>query len=80
MTCRISHDDKGNFAVFCGSKWGMGTTTLSTEDAAEYGQDSIYGFGHDNTDPHDFYPDEEVNTKDEIAAWEEAKAECRCGR
>jgi len=34
------------------------------------------GFGHDNTDPHDFFPDYESNSEAEIAAWEKAKAEC----
>jgi len=78
MTCNPLIDPvTGTFHGWaCGSKWGMGVTTLSEKDAKEYGMDSIYGFGHDNTDPHDFSPDYESNTEDEIEAWKKAKVEC----
>lgn len=64
--------------MVCGSSWGMGVTTFPNEPSdSEFSE--IYGFGMGG-DPHDFEPDYDSNTKDEIAAWEKAKAECDCGR
>jgi hypothetical protein len=74
MTCKIERDANGKVvAISCSSPWGMGVTTLEPEDAAEFGMDSVYGFSHGGN-PHNFSPDYECNTKEEIAAWEEAKA------
>jgi len=76
MTCKSLIDPVTGLLVgwACGSAWGMGVTTLHGEEAEEFGG-SIYGFGVDGTDPHDFWPDEE-NSPAEMAAWEKAKAEC----
>lgn len=67
--------------IVCGSSWGMGVTTFPPGD--EYYEfdpsGSIYGFGMGG-DPHDFEPDYESNSPEEIKAWEDAKAACQCGR
>jgi hypothetical protein len=41
--------------------------------------ESTYGYGGSG-DPHDFSPDYECNTPEEIKAWEAAKETCQCGR
>lgn len=60
----------------CEHPWGIGS--YSVPEWGEYGA-SIYGhpFG---VDPHDFFPDDECCTADELAAHAAAKAACECGR
>lgn len=61
--------------IMCGSSWGIGT--FDTGDL-EFGVQ--YGFPTSDIDPHDFDPDRESCLSKEIAAWEQAKATCGCGR
>lgn len=76
MACKTITDDKGEVvAIACGSAWGVGT--YDTGDP-EWGV--LYGFAPTNIDPHDFWPDEESCSPQEIAAWRAAKATCGCGR
>lgn len=68
MTCRF-----GDGLIICSSSWGMGVTTLSRKDARDYEVNSIYGFGHENSNPYDFEPDRDSNSEQEIKNWEDAK-------
>lgn len=76
MPCETLTDEKGEMVgIVCSAPWGMGVTTYRWEEDGEEFEDSIYGFGG-RGDPHDFDPDTESNTPEEIAAWEAAKAAC----
>lgn len=61
--------------IVCTSSWGLGT--FDTGDP-EFGIQ--YGFPTADIDPHDYDPDRESCMPKEIAAWEQAKADCKCGR
>jgi hypothetical protein len=52
----------------CSSPWGIGVYTLEYED----GPESIYGYPPVSMNPHDFEPDTECCTPEEIAEWEAA--------
>lgn len=53
----------------CGSSWGIGVYTIR-----EAGQEMlIYGFPPKDMDPHDFSPDWECCTANELEAWKHAK-------
>ena len=55
----------------CGSPWGVGVYVYDGEE--------IYGYGCvDN--PHDFTPDEECCTAEEISAWKQACADWDASR
>jgi hypothetical protein len=78
MPCEELKNDKGETVAFvCTAPWGMGTTFYPDMAGTEF--EEIYGFGGSG-DPHDFSPSFEENSPEEIAAWEQAKAECKCGR
>lgn len=81
MPCKTLENKKGEIVGFaCGGKWGMGVTDYGQfEDNPDDEYRFIYGFGGSG-DPHNFTPDYDCNTKAEIAAWEKAKSECKCGR
>jgi hypothetical protein len=77
MTCKIVRDDDGQVQMIaCGSSWGLGVYSWEGEFEGEGG--SVYGFLPTDVDPHEVSPDFESNTKEEIAAWEEAKRKCPC--
>jgi len=78
MTCKVIKNSKNEtVAIVCSSPWGIGTYNFVWEDGEE---ESIYGFPTQNTDPHDFSPDEECCTEKEIENWKLAKVNCNCGR
>lgn len=56
----------------CGSPWGIGVTTFTPEEAEAFGIDSVYGYGNREGNPHNFQPDEECCSAEEIAAWRKA--------
>ena len=77
MACHFIRDDNGQLiAIACTTPWGIGTVIYHFEE----GDEIIYGFPHSNCDPHDFFPDIECCSPEEIAAWEECKSKCQCGR
>lgn len=78
MPCETLANDKDEVIGFaCGGAWGMGIKRYPDMEGTEF--EYIYGYGGGG-DPHDFEPDEECNTPEEIAAWEKAKTECKCGQ
>jgi hypothetical protein len=57
--------------ICCGSSWGIGACRYFDED----GQEQMgYGFASPEN-PHDFFPDPESCTPEEIAAHAKAKAD-----
>lgn len=78
MPCNPLVNDKDEVvAIICSAPWGMGTTCYPDLEGTEF--EYIYGFGGSG-DPHDFEPSTEENTEEELANWEKAKEECKCGR
>ncbi len=72
MACTIfTNEEKETIGVACGSPWGIGVYDTGDE---EFGL--IYGFPPKNLDPHDFSPDYESCSEEEIASWELAKQAC----
>jgi len=72
VTCSFLRDDKGTLlAIVCTAPWGIGSYTYRwTEDGVEH-EEPGYGF-YQPPNPHDFYPDGESCTPEEIAAHREA--------
>ena len=52
--------------IVCCGNWGIGINTSPNRRAVSYGYP-------ESDNPHDFYPDFECCTIDEITAWENAK-------
>lgn len=73
MSCVVfENEEKQTIGFACGSHWGIGVYKTGIKDYEE-----IYGFAPKNLDPHDFCPDYECCSEDEIKAWEIATRECR---
>lgn len=72
MSCTQLKNEEGQTIGFaCGSSWGIGVYETGIEEVG-----SIYGFPPRDLDPHDFCPDYECCSDEEIADWEKAKREC----
>ena len=70
MACDFIRNNDGTvIAIICSSPWGIGTYTHTWDDGTV---EPIYGFPPRQMNPHDFTPDPECCTPDEIAAWEDA--------
>ena len=69
MTCTFERDETGKvIRIVCGSPWGVGVYTYRyTDDDGTEREESMYGFGP-TANPHDFSPDHECCTPDEIEA------------
>jgi hypothetical protein len=52
----------------CSSPWGIGTYTVDWGD----GPEPMYGFPSPIMNPHDFAPDHQCCTPEELAAWRAA--------
>jgi hypothetical protein len=78
MPCETLVNEKDEVIGWaCGGSWGMGIKYHPDMEGTEF--ESTYGYGGSG-DPHDFSPDYECNTTEEIKAWEAAKETCQCGR
>lgn len=67
----MNEEDKPVFIVACGHSWGIGTYRVPEEFRQEFGEFG-YGIGVRPENPHDFWPDVEACSQEELAAHAEA--------